>query len=258
LGPQSGIDVGGISVNGGPGTHDPGQFTYRGATLRALIFRAYQLVDIQQQIAGPAWIDTDRFDLAAKVPLGTTEAQFQQMLQNLLADRFKLAVHHETKLLQVYELVPAKNGPKLKESASTDSPTAPAPAKPAPAKQDQDGFPVVPPGYSGMAMQSAPGPTGQVRQNWVFGQRTVAQLAQMLSMFTGRRTVDKTGLTGKYDFTLSFEPQQSSPSAAAVPDAPGLTVFDAVVQQLGLRLVDAKDPFDIVVIDRGERVPTGN
>lgn len=109
-----------------------------------------------------------------------------------------------------------------------------------------------------MAMQAAPGPTGQMRQNWVFRQRTTAQLAQMLSNQTGRRTVDKTGMTGKYDFNLSFEPQHPSATAGEVPEAPKLTVFDAVEQQLGLRLVDAKDPFDVIAIDRADRVPTGN
>jgi uncharacterized protein (TIGR03435 family) len=255
LGPLSGSGIGGIFVRGGPGTSDPGQFTYRGARLRDLVFRAYGLIDIQQQIVGPEWIDMDRFDLAAKIPPGTTKEQFQQMLQNLLADRFKLAVHHETKVLQVYELVPGKNGPKLGQPANISRADNLKPASSG--KQDRNGFPVVPTGFSGMAMHAEPGPGGQVRQSWVFGQESTSQLAGMLSNLTGRLTVDKTGMTGKYDFILTYDLQQAS-ATDGVPDAPGLTVFDAVEQQLGLRLVDAKDPFDLVVIDRVERVPADN
>lgn len=248
--------IGGIYLNGGPGSRDPGQFTYRGATLRGLLFRAYGLIDAQQQVTGPAWIDSDRFDLVAKIPAGATEAQFQIMLQNLLAERFKLVLHHETKLLRVYELVPGKNGPKVKESV--DEPSRDAAAGVPSNKQDRDGFPVVPAGFSGQAMHGDIGPGGQFRQNWVFRHQSMQDLAGMLTSFISRRTVDKTGLSGRYDFNLWYEPQSASANAGGGAANPGVSVFDAVEQQLGLKLVEAKDPFDLVVVDRAERTPAEN
>jgi uncharacterized protein (TIGR03435 family) len=220
--------VGAIRVTGGPGSRYPERFTFNGANLRALLVQAYGLVDSQQQISGPSWIDTERYAVDTKMPPGTTREQFQQMLQSLLADRFKLAVHHETKVLSVYELVVGKSGHKLRESAKTPNADA----------SDR------------VVMDGGRGPSGQATQNWTFGQQTMSKLAVQLSSLTGRRVVDKTGLTEKYDFTLSYDLPQ--------PDAPILDIFDAVQQQLGLRLVDAKDPFDLVVVDHAEKVPTGN
>lgn len=105
-----------IMMRGGPGTSDPGQATFSNVTQRMLLAKAYGVQDYQ--ISGPGWLDSERYEIVAKVPKGTTEEQFKVMLQNLLADRFKLTLHHETKDLPRYELVVAKNGPKLKEAAA--------------------------------------------------------------------------------------------------------------------------------------------
>jgi uncharacterized protein (TIGR03435 family) len=248
-------ELSGVSVIGGPGTRFPDRFTFNGATLRALLFRAYGLVDMQQQISGPAWIGTERYAVVAKLPPGTTQEQFQEMLQNLLAERFALMVHHETKVLPVYDLVIGKNGHKLKESPKGADGAA---AGQLSGKQDQDGFPVVPKGYAGTAMHGEQAASGQVAQNWVFGQQTIESLAGLLSSLAGRRVLDKTSLLGKYDFTLHYELQPSGLTQAGVTDLPALNIFEAVQQQLGLKLVDAKEPFDIVVVDHAERIPIDN
>jgi uncharacterized protein (TIGR03435 family) len=241
--------------DGGPGTHDPERFTFSRADLRDLIFNAYlttRVDDYQQQISGPGWIDTEEYDVAVKIPPRTTKQQFQQMLQNLLAERFKLVVHHDTRVFSVYELVAAKSGPKLKESV--DTPDAVAPPDGAPAV-DRDGFPVLPAG-PGMVNRFGPGPFS----HWTARQQSIAALADALSSpnAAGRRVVDKTGLTGKYDFTLYYEMRFAGMPGAAADNKPAPILLDAVEQQLGLRLVEGKAPFDVVVVDHAEKVPTEN
>jgi uncharacterized protein (TIGR03435 family) len=239
---------------GGPGSSDPGQFSFTSAVLRDLLFRAFGLDDYEQQISGPAWIDSERYDIAVKIPPGTTKKQFQQMLQTLLADRFKLVVHHETKQFPVYELVVGKDGPKLKESG--ESPAASGSASdPQPPARDRDGFPTIPAGRAGFVSAFGPGP----HSHWTARQQPMSALANQLSgqMATGHRVVDKTGLTGKYDFTLEYDLDLGNASAAR-NDGPILSILDAVQQQLGLRLVRGKALFDVVVVDQAEKVPVEN
>src|SRR5262245_6496527 len=101
-----------IGMRGGPGTPDPGQLTYNNVALRNVIMNAYDVRTYQ--INGPKWIDSERFDIVAKIPPGTSKEDFRLMLQNLLAERFGLKLHKETKDLPSYALVVGKNGPKLK------------------------------------------------------------------------------------------------------------------------------------------------
>src|SRR5580658_7705186 len=91
-----------VMVRGGPGTSDPGQITYRGRSLKDLISSAYGVKSFQ--VSGPGWLDTERYDIAAKIPEGTTKEQFNVMMQNLLAERFKLALRREKKEFPLYEL----------------------------------------------------------------------------------------------------------------------------------------------------------
>jgi uncharacterized protein (TIGR03435 family) len=237
--------------DGGPGSHDPERFSYTSAHLRDLLFVAYGLIDYEQQISGPGWIDTEKYDLAVKIPPGTTKKQFQLMLQNLLADRFKLVVHHETKELPVYELVIGKSGPKLKESAGIPGEHAPPSDY-----RDRDGFPILPAGSPGFASGFGPG----LHSHWTAHQQGMPALADRLSgrLATGRRVVDKTGLTGKYDFTLAYDMERAGDPPADADDGPLPSIFDAVQQQLGLKLVAGKAPFDVVVVDRAEKMPTEN
>src|ERR1035438_3438389 len=103
-----------IMMRGGPGSPDPGQITYSGVSLKNVLMNAYGVKGYQ--INGPKWLDSERFDIAAKIPMGATKEQFKLMLQNLLAERFKLTLHHETKELPMYALVVGTGGSKLKES----------------------------------------------------------------------------------------------------------------------------------------------
>jgi uncharacterized protein (TIGR03435 family) len=237
---------------GGPGSRDPGRYTFTNATLRDLLYGAYGLED-QEQISGPGWIDVERYDISAKIPPGTTREQFQEMLRVLLVERFKLKVHHETKQFPVLELVVGKNGPKLKESAGSPDATGPPPPD-----RDRNGFPVLPAGRPGLISSFGPG----AHSAWTARQQETPELARSLSgpMAAGRHVVDKTGLAGKYDFTLEYDRVRPSgpPGSAAPDDNPGLSIFDAVQRQLGLRLVEGKAFFDVIVVDRAERVPTEN
>jgi uncharacterized protein (TIGR03435 family) len=103
-------------VRGGPGSTDPGAITFTGIDLLSLVTMAYGID--AYQLVGPDWLSTTRFDIAAKLPPGTTIEQYRLMLQNLLAERFKLAVHRDKKEGREFELILAKNGAKLKESAA--------------------------------------------------------------------------------------------------------------------------------------------
>src|ERR1039457_5492305 len=108
-----------VRMSGGPGTPDPGQLTYTNVSLKNILTNAYNVKGYQ--LSGPKWLDSERFDITAKIPMGATKEQFQLMLQNLLAERFKLTLHHETKELPMYALVVGKGGSKLKESVEDDA-----------------------------------------------------------------------------------------------------------------------------------------
>ena len=114
-----------IGINGGPGTADPGRINYENVSLKMLLMKAYGVQDYQ--ISGPDWLNSERFNIVAKLPDGATKEQFMAMLQNLLSERFKLAVHREKKDLPGYALLVAKNGPKFKASVPDSAGDAPAP-----------------------------------------------------------------------------------------------------------------------------------
>ena len=182
------------------------------------------------------------------------------MLQSLLADRFHLKVHIETRELPVYALVVARGGSKLK--ASTPEPATPP---------DQDA-PPSPPGGPDDAPHSPPKGSMFVRMSSTGVQAnatdsTVESLATMLTNqpdIGGRQVIDKTGLTGKYDWTLKWTPtvgmamrgmDNGAKETSGEPDAPGL--FTALEEQLGLKLEPQKAPVEVVVIDHVEP-PTAN
>jgi len=266
----------------GPGTSDPSRVNYRLATLKGLLMTAYDVKTYQ--VIGPSWLDTERFDIVATVPPGATKEQVNIMLQNLLADRFKVTLHHETKELPLFELTVGKNGSKLKPFVA--DPSAPAPIQPGgpppgplgPPQIGKDGFPALSPG--GMVVMMMPG-----RQRIKASKQTVSQLANSLSNQLGRTVVDKTGLIGEFDYTLEFSseglsgsgpfggglgglpppPPPGPPGGAAVPTPPGPTdnaeaptLISAIQDQLGLKLEQKKGPLDLLVIDRAEKVPTAN
>lgn len=214
-----------LGMRGGPGTADPEQITYSGLPLRLLLMNAYDVRTYQ--ITGPSWLDSERFDIVAKVPSGTTKEQARVMLQNLLADRFGLKLHHETKDSQIYELVIDKNGPKFKptaiaETSGTPDKEPPQLLPPGPPKLDKNGFPQLP-DRPGLMMMMTMG-TGGPRARMVAKAQTIAQIVQMLGNQVNRPVVDKTGLTGKYDLTLefAFEPGAGGgPKGLMLPPPPG-------------------------------------
>ena len=231
----------------------PDGYAASNVSLKVLIQSAYGIRE--DLISGaPSWADSARFDIDAKVAAPDVDAlkklsqeQRRSMLQPLLADRFKLKIHTETKLLPVYEIVLAKGGSKLKEATAGDTY--------ANGIKGPDGV-----GRGGM-MRFGP---GQLTAQAV----PMTSLTNMLSQQLHRTVLDKTGLTGKYDLELNWTPDQGadpmfkgaegSPQRGdAAPDASGPSIFTALQEQLGLRLQSAKGPVETLVIDHVE-MPSEN
>ena len=239
---------------GGPGTADPERVNYTYVSMKNLLMAAYNLP--VNQVFGPPWIDSEHYDIVAKVPPGSTKEQVNVMLQNLLADRFQLVVHRETKEIPLYELVVAKNGPKIKPYVEDPNPPKPEPGKPF--ATDKDGNPIPRPG--GLMMMMSQGKRRVTASKQSIG--GTPGLTTMLGAELGRPVVDKTGLTGDYDYTIEFRPQgpnAAPPGQRLEPndsDAPDILV--AVQEQLGLRLEAKKGPIEVVVVDSGEKSPTEN
>ena len=225
----------------------------RGATLQPLLAMAYG-VQADLISGAPDWVNTEKYDIdlklsdspapvAPKAPGGIGDQRLQLALQSFLADRFKLTVHRETKNLPVYDLVVADGGPKLKETEPAflnpngiNGPEGPLPAK-------------------GM-MKMGPGElTSQGT--------TIAPLLEQLSWQLGHTVVDRTGLKGNYDFSLRWKPGQGEAGmmkvTAGPPDTDAssasseTTLFNAVEDQLGLKLVPQTAPMQVLVIDHVEK-----
>ena len=240
---------------GGPGTPDPRQITWSYATLKDMLMAAYDVY--AYQVSGPTWLGSERYDVVAKVPSGATKEQVNVMWRNLLAERFGVTLHHESKEFQVEELVVAKGGSKLKETA--EDPNAPWP--PGPPKM-VNGELIGP----GMVHQIEPfGPNGP-RTHTVAKAQPLSKLTTMMGNQFHHPVLDKTGLTGKYDFTFEFTPDlRGMPLPPPLPGrapatvvAPQPDLAAVVLQQLGLGLVASKVTLDVVVVDKAEKVPTGN
>lgn len=225
-----------------------GRFTATNATLRMLIREAYRIAD-EQIIDAPEWIANERFDVNAKLEreapmVRGVPGERQFALQSLLAERFKLAVHRETREFPMYALVMAradrKPGPGLKPLSYDCSPEA-APARIAAAEA---GKPV---GTCGTRVN-----TGRIR------------FAGALSAFAraispdGRTVVDRTGLSGNWEFDLAFtpEPQSLRPGQSEPPpvDPNGPSLVTALQEQLGLKLESIRGPIEVLVVDRVERL----
>ncbi len=229
--------------HGGPGTPDPGLFTCQNCSLYWVLADAYTIHDYD--FSGPDWLQSTRFDWSAKIPAGATGEQFQTMLRNLLAERFKMTVHHETRPMQVDELTVGKGGPKFKESTPHE-PAKKDDGAPSKLKRDVDGFPILGPGA---IMALVPG-HGRMRSQ----DQPLAQFVQQLSNQLRSPVTDATGLTGKYDFEVSWA-WDEGPGAQAEAAA---NLVNAVQQQLGLKLERKKGQGDVLVVDHIEKAPTGN
>jgi uncharacterized protein (TIGR03435 family) len=243
------------AIAGGPGTSDPGRIRYGGISLRDLILLAYRIHAFQISPSGAKGLDERTFDLEAKLGGGATQVQLRLMLQNLLAERFHLALHKEMKEMAVYRLIAAKAGPKLKPSeqappAGADDNFDPLPpAPPNELEVHEDGYPDVPAreGSWLVALRS-----GYARARQLNASMT--DLAGILSNQLERPVTDETGLKGRYEFTLSWMTAVSAaPSGAGGPD-----IFSALRQQLGLQLEAGKAQVEVLVIDRFDKEPSEN
>jgi uncharacterized protein (TIGR03435 family) len=257
--------------SGGPGTSDPGRIHYPYMSLKALLMSAYDVKDFQ--ISGPAWLDSERFDITATMVPETTKDQLRIMLQNLLAERFKMSNHRETRELPMYSLTVARGGPKMKESKDTPvaAPDADPPPPPSQPKMGPDGFPIVPlPGRAGIFTIMMP-----TRARFLVQKQTMADFAERLTRQLSRPVTDMTGLKAKYDFILTFSSEgMSGPMGPMVPPAGAVPVggpvgaapdteaapdiFAAVQAQLGLKLEAKKGPVEMIVIDHMEKAATEN
>ena len=273
-GPLVSGETGGM--RGGPGTDDPARITIPRATLSDLLTRAYDVWF--DQISGPARLNdlsAYGYRIDATLPPNTTRQQFRLMLQNLLAERFHLRLHHETRTRPGYELVVASGGPKLKEwtpptNAAADKPSV-----------DGSGFLRLPPGATVGFVMPRGGGMAPIRMTH---RETMAMFCRGLgadiNISNGTpigspqaRVVDKTGLIGTYEFTLEFS--GSIRSSGTMPSAPAggepgvplasdpaegaPDIFTAVEKQLGLKLVKVRDlPLDMLIVDNADKAPTEN
>jgi uncharacterized protein (TIGR03435 family) len=214
--------AGPVTVSGGPFSSGP-RVRYVAVKLTDLVTEAYGLR--YEQVSGsPGWGSGPagaRYDIEAKAEGDAKPAkeQLRQMLQSLLAERFRLKVRRETVDTPIYALVLAKGGLKLK---AVDK---------------------------GEGVRVRASGTGQRMD----GKATMEFLAQQLSISAGRLVLDRTGLTGNYEFTLEWTPD----SAAPPDDSPSISIFTAVQEQLGLKLEPAKAPVEMLIIEHAE-MPTEN
>ena len=236
-------NVTGNQQGGGLAAPQPGgRFVAIGATLRRLVADAYDGVMV---VGGPAWIDRDRFDVNARAGGERSPVEIRRMLRPLLADRFKLVVHRETRELPIYTLTLVqqnqKLGPKL---------------RPSEAKCAEDARNYFPGGASG---------GGPACGDFRLGARTLAArgmtmagLAGVLGGRVDRPIIDRTGLDSAYDLDIEWLSdlglRQAPPGTAGAADlaADGVTLFTALQEQLGLRLDAGRGPVDVLVIDRAE------
>jgi uncharacterized protein (TIGR03435 family) len=217
----------------------PDGYTATNVSLFKLIGEAYGIVDPKLISGGPHWIDRDKFDLEAKFDAASvpgaqnlTHTQRAAMLQPLLADRFHLKLHHETKYLPVFNLVLAKGDPKLQPT-----PGAPDDMISSTCQYTRG------PGYAQAARCS------------------MNNLVDALRDITGRTVIDKTSLTGLFNYTLRWAPGTAPPpapgGAPAPSDTPAPDIITAIQEQLGLKLEPSTAPLDVLVIDSAEK-PTPN
>lgn len=238
-GPRSSLSAQGTAAEapsgqlGGPGTADPGKLFYSRVSLQRLIMNAYGVQ--ADQIVGSAVLTADRYDVIADLPPGATQEQVNVMLQNLLLERFDLKLHHSTKEGPVYELKVARSGLKMKEAA--------------PGRHTR--------------VESA---RVNGLQHETCGACTIKELIEAVQGFdtdrmTPGRIIDKTGLIGRYEFSLEYVASSAAGrtlklSAIQSQSHSGMDVFKALETQLGLMLEKSRAAVDLLVIDHAGKTPS--
>ena len=236
-----------VDANGGQiGVAPGGRMTVKNVPVRFMIRFAYSIQDFQIS-GGPSWMNTDAYDISAKASENVGLQQLRPYLQKLLEDRFKLVVHHETKEMPAYELLPAKNGLKIVPSKDGSC------VSPDPKNQPKPGAPI--PHFCGSI---------GFRPNLIEASAVpIDRLVATLSTVLGRTVRDKTGIKYNIDVHLEFTPDGINgalppapgepPSAPLATDLSRPSIFTAVQEQLGLKLESTKAPEDILVVDQLER-----
>jgi uncharacterized protein (TIGR03435 family) len=200
-----------------------GRITMQDVTLKKVILNAFGIPDDREYaLSGPDWLTTDHWDIEATFPANTPGQQVREMLQTLLADRFKMRLHRETRQLPMYWLVIAKNGPKIH------------------------------------AVEAGEGKTSGQAGNFVATKITMRHFADLLARQAGLPVVDSTKLEGVYDFTLNWSPAADLKVSSVAADEPGVSIFTALQEQLGLKLESGKGPVEVLAVDSIERKPTAN
>jgi uncharacterized protein (TIGR03435 family) len=235
------------------GPEGPSTLGVHNFTLKSLLGIAYGTHSSGQLEGVPSELGQQRYDIEIKLsdaevaaekdlPVPAKAVRWQLMLQELLADRFHLKTSEAVKEVPVYELVLAKGGPKLKPTAMEDNPAKPGEKKP-----------VSPPRLMGKigSMQAEANPMSMLAD--ALGRQPEVGAGDFVG--GGKTVIDKTGVKGLYDWTLTWQPVNASGAAAINPDAPGL--FTALQEQLGVKLVPGKAPVQVLVVEHVER-PTGN
>ena len=231
----------------GPGGH----FSAANIPLQLLITFAYNIKDFQLSGA-PPWMASERYDIEAKAEGNPGFDGMRQLIQTLFEDRLQFKFHRETKDLPIYALVVAKAGKLHPAEGDCGPPPNGPPLAPAPGKMPTfcGGFLMLPGHLNGQKV-------------------TIEQFLDPLSRFTGRTVLDKTNLTGKYDISVEYTPEQGqfqsppggAPPGGAPPGMPSLppidpngpSLFTAIQEQLGLKLESQKGPVEMIVIDHIER-----
>ena len=224
---------------GGGSSIGPGSVSLRGVPLKAVLMEAFGVK--MEQIEGPSWLETDFFDISAKIPDGAARDQVPAMLETLLTERFKLAAHREDRVRSGYVLVVDKGGPKFKEDDANAYFMG---------KDARRGL---------MLYSSANAPVGRLK-----GVMTMATLASNLSTKGYGPVQDLTSLPGRYDIDLTWaantdlEYKGTTPLPADSSARQEADLFTALRESLGLKLERRDVHVQFVVIDHVERVPTEN
>jgi uncharacterized protein (TIGR03435 family) len=247
----------------------PGRISATNVPLRLLIRMSYQLQDFQI-VGGPSWQTSQKFDIVAKAEDGSasTTQQLMPMLKALLADRFKLKTHMETRELPTSTLVIARSDGKLGPNLTPST----VDCSNAQAEQQKRAEAILKGGPAALA-NALPKPGDPATCRIVpsggpegFGLRGSGQplsiLVALLTQATGKSVQDKTGLTGLYDFDLKFDPEVlvrmasqlgvNMPAGAALPPSDSPSLLTALREQLGLKLDSDKGPVEVLVIDSAE------
>jgi len=231
-----------------------------GYSLKDYIGMAYSLEP--PQVIAPEWMATQRFEIAGNLPVGSTRQQLPQMIQALLIDRFQLKVHKESREFPVYALTVSRGG--LKITGTPVDPTAPQP----PATEvNGSGSP------AGVVISMGAGSFGLADNRLEVKNLTMPELANSLTRFSERKTIDATGVTDRFTFTLELSQEDYgfammraainngypvSPQGLRALDAAPSNVLGGYIARTGLVLEERRAPLDVVVVDSALRTPTEN